>query len=125
VQTRQTNCRFANTSLCAFTGIGRTGIPAGTAAKLYFGSRQFGALRQTGGREGEAQSAANRDIMSWTIAGQGRRARFATAFLGTCKLAFETMAGIALKIKVGLVLNEPVMHPAGLEVKTVGRATLF
>lgn len=125
VQARQADFRFANASLYAFAGIGRAGISAGTTAKLHFGGRQLGAFRQTGGCKGEAQSTTNWDIMSRTVAGQGRRAWLAAILLGTRKLALEAMTGVALEIEVGLVLNEPVMHPTGLEVKTVGRTTLL
>lgn len=84
---------------------------------------------EAAGRESEAQFPAHGDVVGRAIAGQ--RGYLAAIPLRTRVLALETVAGIALHVKVGLVGDDLIVYRARIEfhviqrfalVQTVGRA---
>lgn len=98
------------------------GIPGRTTAELHVVHGHSRASCQAARREGEAQFSADGDVMRRAVAGQ--RGDLPAILFRARVLALETVAGIALDVKVGFVGDDLIVYRARIEFNVIQHLTL-
>jgi hypothetical protein len=119
VDGREADPRPADTALTGLAGSGGAGILGGAAVVLDLVGQEAGALGQAGRGVGDAESAADGNVVVRAVAWESWDAHLRAALAGAAYLAFEAATRIALEIEARAVGDEAALHPASVEGQAV------